>query len=157
MLRLGMFVTATLISRTSVMHAVVPASAILHLHDRDWVFVPAGNEQFRRIEVDGGDMLPGNRQEDPLRHRARPAGGPRCGVAGSHGGGAMIRRLVDFALQNRFLVLALGILLFAWGIVSFHNLPVEAYPDVANNYVDCHRAVAGHLRRADRAAGHHPH
>jgi cobalt-zinc-cadmium resistance protein CzcA len=48
----------------------------------------------------------------------------------------MIRRLVDFALQNRFLVLAIGIMLFAWGIVSFHRLPVEAYPDVANNYVD---------------------
>jgi cobalt-zinc-cadmium resistance protein CzcA len=48
----------------------------------------------------------------------------------------MIRRIVDFALQSRFLVLALGILLFAWGIVSFHRLPVEAYPDVANNYVD---------------------
>jgi len=48
----------------------------------------------------------------------------------------MIRRLVDFAFQNKFLVLAFGILLFAWGIVSFHRLPVEAYPDVANNYVD---------------------
>ncbi|MGA8532324.1 MAG: CusA/CzcA family heavy metal efflux RND transporter [Acidobacteriaceae bacterium] len=48
----------------------------------------------------------------------------------------MIRKVVDFALQNRFLVLAFGILLFAWGIVSFHRLPVEAYPDVANNYVD---------------------
>ena len=48
----------------------------------------------------------------------------------------MIRRLVDFALQSRFLILALAILLFAWGIVSFHRLPVEAYPDVANNYVD---------------------
>ena len=48
----------------------------------------------------------------------------------------MIRTLVDFALQNRFLVLAIGILLFGWGIVSFHRLPVEAYPDVANNYVD---------------------
>jgi cobalt-zinc-cadmium resistance protein CzcA len=48
----------------------------------------------------------------------------------------MIRRLVDFALQNRLLVLAIGILLFAWGIISFHRLPVEAYPDVANNYVD---------------------
>jgi heavy metal efflux system protein len=48
----------------------------------------------------------------------------------------MIRRLVDFALQNRFLVLAAAILLFAWGMVSFHRLPVEAYPDVANNYVD---------------------
>ncbi|HEY6447610.1 MAG TPA: CusA/CzcA family heavy metal efflux RND transporter [Acidobacteriaceae bacterium] len=48
----------------------------------------------------------------------------------------MIRRVVDFALQSRFLVLAIGVLLFAWGIVSFHRLPVEAYPDVANNYVD---------------------
>ncbi|MGA3011265.1 MAG: efflux RND transporter permease subunit, partial [Terracidiphilus sp.] len=48
----------------------------------------------------------------------------------------MIRRLVDFALQNRLLMLAIGILLFAWGVISFHRLPVEAYPDVANNYVD---------------------
>ena len=47
----------------------------------------------------------------------------------------MIRRLVDFALNNRWLVLGGAIMLFAWGIVSFHNLPVEAYPDVANNYV----------------------
>jgi cobalt-zinc-cadmium resistance protein CzcA len=47
----------------------------------------------------------------------------------------MIRKLVDFALNNRWLVLGLAIMLFAWGIVSFHNLPVEAYPDVANNYV----------------------
>jgi len=47
----------------------------------------------------------------------------------------MIRRLVDFSLNNRWLVLGLAIMLFAWGIVSFHNLPVEAYPDVANNYV----------------------
>jgi len=48
----------------------------------------------------------------------------------------MIRRLVDFALKNRFLVLAIALLLFAWGAVSFHQLPVEAYPDVANNYVE---------------------
>jgi cobalt-zinc-cadmium resistance protein CzcA len=48
----------------------------------------------------------------------------------------MIRRLVDFALKNRFLVLAIALLLFAWGAVSFHQLPVEAYPDVADNYVE---------------------
>ena len=48
----------------------------------------------------------------------------------------MIRRLVDYALNNRFLVLAIALLLFAWGIVSFHRLPVEAYPDVADNYVE---------------------
>jgi cobalt-zinc-cadmium resistance protein CzcA len=48
----------------------------------------------------------------------------------------MIRRLVDFALENRFLVLAAALLLLFWGAISFHQLPVEAYPDVANNYVD---------------------
>src|ERR1700681_3594421 len=48
----------------------------------------------------------------------------------------MIRKLVDFALENRFLVLAAAILLFGWGAISFHQLPVEAYPDVADNYVE---------------------
>jgi len=47
----------------------------------------------------------------------------------------MIRGLVDFALNNRFLVSFAAVLLLAWGAISFHNLPVEAYPDVANNYV----------------------
>src|ERR1700690_2569174 len=48
----------------------------------------------------------------------------------------MISKAIDFALNSRFLVLAGAILLFAWGAVSFHQLPVEAYPDVANNYVE---------------------
>src|SRR6202167_2322544 len=48
----------------------------------------------------------------------------------------MIRKLVDFALENRFLVLAGALLLFGWGAISFHQLPVEAYPDVADNYVE---------------------
>jgi heavy metal efflux system protein len=48
----------------------------------------------------------------------------------------MIRRAVDFALENRFLVLAAALLLLGWGAISFHQLPVEAYPDVANNYVE---------------------
>jgi heavy metal efflux system protein len=47
----------------------------------------------------------------------------------------MIRALVDFALNNRILVIAFALLLLIWGAISFHNLPVEAYPDVANNYV----------------------
>lgn len=47
----------------------------------------------------------------------------------------MIRNLVDFALNNRFLILFAALLLLLWGAISFHNLPVEAYPDVANNYV----------------------
>ncbi len=48
----------------------------------------------------------------------------------------MIRKIVDFSMENRFLVIAAGILLLAWGAISFHQLPVEAYPDVANNYVE---------------------
>ncbi len=47
----------------------------------------------------------------------------------------MIRALVDFALNSRFIILTAGVLLLIWGAVAFHNLPVEAYPDVANNYV----------------------
>ena len=47
----------------------------------------------------------------------------------------MIRTLVDFALNNRFVVLAVALLLVAWGAVSFHNLPVEAYPEISDNYV----------------------
>jgi cobalt-zinc-cadmium efflux system membrane fusion protein len=62
-MRLGMFATATFRSQTVESRAVVPASAILHLHDRDWVYVPAGNNAFRRVEVTGGDMLPNNMQE----------------------------------------------------------------------------------------------
>src|SRR6266700_4905633 len=48
----------------------------------------------------------------------------------------MIRAVVDFALNKRLLLVAIALLLFAWGMVSFHNLPVEAYPDVADKYVE---------------------
>jgi cobalt-zinc-cadmium resistance protein CzcA len=56
----------------------------------------------------------------------------------------VIRAIVDFALRSRFLVLAIAILLFIWGVVSFHNLPVEAYPDIANNYVNIITQWPGH-------------
>jgi cobalt-zinc-cadmium efflux system membrane fusion protein len=62
-LKLGMFVTATFESRTKEARAVVPAPAVLHLHDRDWVFIPAGGNQFKRIEVRAGKALPDNKQE----------------------------------------------------------------------------------------------
>src|SRR6516162_6308218 len=48
----------------------------------------------------------------------------------------MIRRVVDFALNNRFVVLCIALVLILWGALSFHQLPVEAYPDVADNYVE---------------------
>jgi cobalt-zinc-cadmium efflux system membrane fusion protein len=62
-LKLGMFATATFTSRNKEIHAVVPADAVLHLHDRDWVFLPAGSNQFKRTEVHAGKMLDGKRQE----------------------------------------------------------------------------------------------
>ena len=62
-IKLGMFGTATFTSNTRETHAVVPADAVLHLHDRDWVYLPAGGNQFKRTEVRAGKMLDGNRQE----------------------------------------------------------------------------------------------
>jgi cobalt-zinc-cadmium efflux system membrane fusion protein len=63
LLRLGMFVTATFHGQDKQTTAVVPASAILHLHDRDWVYAPAEEKTFRRVGVMAGKMLPGNLQE----------------------------------------------------------------------------------------------
>jgi cobalt-zinc-cadmium efflux system membrane fusion protein len=63
MMKVGMFVTATFKGKTEETVAAVPASAILHLHDRDWVYVPVPGNKFRRLEVVGGDQLPGGMQE----------------------------------------------------------------------------------------------
>ncbi len=56
----------------------------------------------------------------------------------------MIRRLVDFALKNRLLIVGVAIVLFVWGAIAFHNLPVDAYPDVADNYVNVITQWPGH-------------
>jgi membrane fusion protein, heavy metal efflux system len=63
LMRVGMFATATFYGLHEQKHAAVPADAVLHLHDRDWVFVPQGEKQFRRTEVVTGDNLPHNMQE----------------------------------------------------------------------------------------------
>lgn len=63
LLRFGMFVTATFHGLQKEIHAMVPATAILHLHDRDWVYTPMEGGRFRRLEVVGGAMLPDNMQE----------------------------------------------------------------------------------------------
>jgi membrane fusion protein, heavy metal efflux system len=62
-MRVGMFVTATFHGPKKEAHAAVPATAILHLHDRDWAYVPAGDKKFQRLEVVAGDMLPNDMQE----------------------------------------------------------------------------------------------
>jgi membrane fusion protein, heavy metal efflux system len=63
LMRVGMFVTAAFHGQKKETHASVPASAVLHLHDRDWVYIPAGDKKFRRVEVVEGKVLPGNMQE----------------------------------------------------------------------------------------------
>jgi membrane fusion protein, heavy metal efflux system len=63
LMRVGMFVTATFHGQKKETRASVPASAILHLHDRDWIYVPGGDKKFRRVEVVAGSSLPNNMQE----------------------------------------------------------------------------------------------
>ena len=63
MMKVGMFVTATFYGKQPETFAAVPATAILHLHDRDWVYVPLGAGHFKRQEVVGGKMLPNNMQQ----------------------------------------------------------------------------------------------
>jgi membrane fusion protein, heavy metal efflux system len=62
-MRVGMFVTATFYGKQSEMRTAVPAAAILHLHDREWVYIPVSTDHFKRLEVMTGTMLPGNQQE----------------------------------------------------------------------------------------------
>jgi cobalt-zinc-cadmium efflux system membrane fusion protein len=63
LMRIGMFVTATFFGKKPQTYSAVPASAILHLHDRDWVYTPLGNGHFKRAEVTTGTMLPNNQQQ----------------------------------------------------------------------------------------------
>jgi cobalt-zinc-cadmium efflux system membrane fusion protein len=63
LMRPGMFVSATFHGNKKESHAAVPAAAVLHLHDRDWVYVPVEGKKFRRVQVTGGEMLPGSLQE----------------------------------------------------------------------------------------------
>ena len=63
LMKIGMFVTATFRGEKKEMYAAVPADAILHLHDREWVYMPAGDKTFRRVEVTAGETLPNKMQE----------------------------------------------------------------------------------------------
>jgi cobalt-zinc-cadmium efflux system membrane fusion protein len=71
-MRLGMFVRATFHGQTSEMHTIVPASAVLHMHDRDFVFIPAENKQFRRVEVVSGDLLQDNTSLEEIKSGLEP-------------------------------------------------------------------------------------
>ena len=71
-MRLGMFVKATFHGQTKEMHTIVPASAVLHMHDRDFVFVPAPDKKFRRLEVLSGDLLQGNTNLQEIKSGLKP-------------------------------------------------------------------------------------
>lgn len=71
-LRLGMFAKATFRGQTTEMHTVVPASAVLHMHDRDFVFVPAPDKKFRRVGVVGGDVLRDNTSLQEIKSGLKP-------------------------------------------------------------------------------------
>jgi cobalt-zinc-cadmium efflux system membrane fusion protein len=71
-MRLGMFARATFRGQTQEMHTVVPASAILHMHDRDFVFVPAPDKKFRRLTVVSGDVLPDNSNLQEIKSGIKP-------------------------------------------------------------------------------------
>lgn len=62
-LRPGMFVTSTFFGKSEEKHVQIPATAVLHLHDQDWVYEPIGGKKFRRVSVTGGNMLPNGMQE----------------------------------------------------------------------------------------------
>lgn len=71
-MRLGMFVRATFRGQTTEMHTIVPASAVLHMHDRDFVYVPAPDNKFRRVEVVGGDLLTENTNLQEVKSGLEP-------------------------------------------------------------------------------------
>jgi cobalt-zinc-cadmium efflux system membrane fusion protein len=72
MMRLGMFAKATFRGQTTELHTIVPASAVLHMHDRDFVFVPAPDKKFRRLEVGAGELLPDNTSLQEIKSGLSP-------------------------------------------------------------------------------------
>ena len=71
-MRLGMFVKATFKGQTTEMHTIVPASAVMHMHDRDFVFLPAPDQRFRRVEVISGDLLPDDTSLQEIKSGLKP-------------------------------------------------------------------------------------
>ena len=96
MLRLGMFVRATFYGSQKEVHAAVPAAAVLHLHDRDWVYTPLDGGKFKKVEVVGGKMLPDNMQE--ILSGVKPgqqSRGARLDLA-RHGGAVMFQGSLEY-------------------------------------------------------------
>ena len=135
-MRIGMFATATFHGQQLETHTSVPAAAILHLHDRDWVYVPAEGGRFRRVGSGGREdaRRKTSRRLSRGSRRARRWCATRwsCKTRWTSNDSATRR----FRARQAALILGVAALLFAWGILAFRALPIEAYPDVANNYVN---------------------
>ncbi len=71
-MRMGMFVRATFRGQRAETHTVVPATALLHMHDRDFVFIPAPENKFRRLEIRAGDLLPGDKSLQEIKSGLKP-------------------------------------------------------------------------------------
>ncbi len=99
MIRIGMFASATFYGKQPETHAAVPASAILHLHDREWVYMPLGSGHFKRVEVVTGTHAARQAAGSRLRHQAgRSRSCPTLSTCRTRWSNRMIRRVVDFAL-----------------------------------------------------------
>src|SRR6516225_294216 len=118
-----------------------------HAPARQGLGIPQGGSQAlpakRRA---GGGRNPGRDAGNTGRREDRRQGrGERAGFFDRRGGEeGMIGALIDFALRNRVMVLGAALVLFVWGVIAFHNLPIEAYPDVADTYVQVITQWPGH-------------
>ena len=136
LMRFGMFVTATFHGRQGKARDRAGHRDPAPARPRVGLYA-AGNGRFRRVEVVAGNMLPGNTAGNRFGHRAGRTGGrERAGVP-EHGGA------IDDSPRRRFRSQQPPASSSPWrfccssgGIVAFHNLPIEAYPDVADNYVE---------------------
>src|SRR5262249_45279858 len=96
-----------------------------------------GKRQFRKSRGSCRKDARGQHAGNHFGHETgRSSRRQRSRAAGHRREVAMIRRVVDFALTHRLLVIAFALMLFGAGLIAFHLLPIEAYPDVANNYVE---------------------
>ncbi len=157
MMRLGMFVTATFHGQNKQVRAVVPAAAVLHLHDRDWVYVPAGDNTFRRVEVVGGDMVPPESAGSVSGIKPGDAWWPTrwcCRIRRSSR--SHDRGLVDFALEQSFPGHPGGA---PAADLGRHFLSQSAGRSLSRRGQQLRpgdHAVARPRRRRSGAAGHHP-
>ena len=138
-MRLGMFVTATFRGQKQETHASFRPRRSCICMTAIGYSCPRRTSKFQRVEVVSGNHAARKHAGSRLGHPAGRASRDRTRSTFENTVDAVGRndsQARRFRPENRFLVLAAALLLFGWGAISFHQLPVEAYPDVADNYVE---------------------